>query len=126
LLVLDNFEQVLAAAMLVAELLQAAPRLKLLVTSRAALRLSGEHEYPVPPLALPDPRHPPPLEVLSQYAAVELFIQRAQAVKPGFAVTNANAAAVVEICARLDGLPLAIELAAAHSKLFTPRRYWRG
>jgi predicted ATPase/DNA-binding SARP family transcriptional activator/class 3 adenylate cyclase len=121
LLVLDNFEQVLPAATLVAELLAAASRLKVLVTSRAALRLNGEREFPVPPLAVPGPRQLPALEVLSQYAAVALFIQRAQAVKPGFAVTNENAPAVAEICHRLDGLPLAIELAAARVKLFPPQ-----
>ena len=121
LLVLDNFEQVVAAAPLVAELLAACPRLKCLVTSRVVLRLSGEHEFPVPPLDLPDPRHLPAVETLSQYAAVALFIQRALAVKPDFRVDNANAPAVAEICVRLDGLPLAIELAAARIKLFPPQ-----
>jgi len=121
LLVLDNFEQVVAAAPLVAELLAACPRLKCLVTSRVVLRLRGEYEFPVPPLALPDPRHLPAVEALSQYAAVALFIQRALAVKPDFHVNNANALAVAEICIRLDGLPLAIELAAARSKLFSPQ-----
>jgi predicted ATPase/class 3 adenylate cyclase len=121
LLVLDNFEQVVAAAPLVAELLAACPRLKCLVTSRVVLRLSGEHEFPVPPLELPDPRHLPTVETLSQYAAVTLFIQRALAVKPDFRVDNANAPAVAEICVRLDGLPLAIELAAARLKLLPPQ-----
>jgi predicted ATPase/class 3 adenylate cyclase len=121
LLVLDNFEQVVAAAPLVAELLAACPRLKCLVTSRVVLRLSGEHEFPVPPLDLPDPRHLPAVETLSQYAAVVLFIQRALAVKPDFRVDNANAPAVAEICVRLDGLPLAIELAAARLKLLPPQ-----
>src|SRR5262245_1471679 len=121
LLVLDNFEQVVAAAPLVAELLAACPRLKCLVTSRVVLRLSGEHEFPVPPLELPDPRHLPAVETLSQYAAVALFIQRALAVKPDFQVDNANAPAVAEICVRLDGLPLAIELAAARLKLLPPQ-----
>ncbi|MBA3945073.1 MAG: tetratricopeptide repeat protein [Herpetosiphonaceae bacterium] len=120
LLVLDNFEQVLAAAPDVARLLAAAPRLQVLVTSRAALRLSGEQEYPVAPLALPDRDHLPNLAALTQYDAVALFIQRVCAVKPDFEVTNANALAVAEICARLDGLPLAIELAAARSRLFAP------
>jgi predicted ATPase/class 3 adenylate cyclase len=125
LLLLDNFEHLLAAAPLVAELLAAAPRLKVLLTSRAVLHLRGEKEFPVPPLALPDPKHLPPVgadlvSALSQYAAVELFIQRALDVKPEFVVTNENAPAVAEICVRLDGLPLAIELAAARIKLFPP------
>ncbi|HEU5098510.1 MAG TPA: tetratricopeptide repeat protein, partial [Roseiflexaceae bacterium] len=120
LLLLDNFEQVLDARLLVAELLAAAPGLHVLVTSRAVLRLSGEHEYVVPPLAVPDRRQLPPFEQLTDYDAVRLFIERACAVKADFAVTNANAPAVAEICARLDGLPLAIELAAARSKLFAP------
>ncbi|MGE0545042.1 MAG: tetratricopeptide repeat protein [Dehalococcoidia bacterium] len=121
LLVLDNFEQVLAAAPLLTDLLTACPKLKLLVTSRAALRLSGEHEFPVPPLQLPDPKRLPDLEALSQYEAVTLFIQRAQAARPDFQVTNASAPAVAELCARLDGLPLAIELAAARVKLLSPQ-----
>jgi predicted ATPase len=121
LLVLDNFEHVVAAAPLVAALLAACPPLKCLVTSRVVLRLSGEHEFPVPPLELPDPRHLPTIGTLSQYAAVELFIQRAVAVKPDFRVDNANAQAVAEICVRLDGLPLAIELAAARIKLLPPQ-----
>jgi len=120
LLVLDNFEQVVDAASRVAELLAAPPQLEVLITSRVVLRLRGEQEFQVPPLALPDPKQLPPLEALSQYAAVELFIQRAQDVKPDFQVTNANAPAVAEICHRLDGLPLAIELAAAWIKLFAP------
>jgi predicted ATPase/class 3 adenylate cyclase len=121
LLVLDNFEQVVAVAPLVAELLAACLHLKCLVTSRVVLHLSGEYEFPVPPLELPDPRHLPAVETLSQYAAVELFIQRALAVKPDFRVDNANAPAVAEICVRLDGLPLAIELAAARLKLLPPQ-----
>ena len=121
LLVLDNFEQVATAAPLLADLLRAAPRLKFLVTSRIVLHLYGEHEFPVPPLALADPKHLPPLARLNQYAAVALFIQRAQAVKPDFVVTNESAPAVAEICARLDGLPLAIELAAARVKLLAPQ-----
>jgi predicted ATPase len=121
LLVLDNFEQVLAAAPQVADLLAACPQVKVLVTSRAALHLYGEHEYPVSPLTLPDPQHRPLLESLSQYEAVRLFIERALAVKPDFAVTNANAPAVADICHRLDGLPLAIELAAARIRLLTPQ-----
>ncbi|MDQ5851903.1 MAG: tetratricopeptide repeat protein, partial [Chloroflexota bacterium] len=120
LLLLDNFEQVTPAAPLVADLLAAAPRLTVLVTSRIALHVAGEQEVPVPPLTVPDPKRLPPLERLSQYEAVRLFIQRAQAVKPDFRITQANALAVAEICVRLDGLPLAIELAAARVKLLPP------
>ncbi len=120
LLVLDNFEQVSDAAPLVAELLEAAPRLKALVTSRACLQIYGEAEFPVPPLALPDPRRLPPLERLTQYEAARLFIERARAVKPDFAISDENAPAVAEICVRLDGLPLAIELAAVRIKVLTP------
>ena len=121
LLVLDNFEQVVPAAGVLADLLNAAPRLKILVTSRVVLHLYAEQEYPVPPLALPDSTRLPPPEALHQYAAVTLFIHRARAVKPDFRVTNANALAIAEICARLDGLPLALELAAARVKLFPPQ-----
>ncbi len=120
LLVLDNFEQVVAAAPLLDELLAAAPALKLLVSSREALHLPAEHEYLVPPLALPDLSHLPPAAALADYAAVALFVQRAQATRIDFALTTHNAAAVAEICARLDGLPLAIELAAARIKMFSP------
>ncbi|HJP65708.1 MAG TPA: AAA family ATPase, partial [Actinomycetota bacterium] len=120
LLVLDNFEQVVAAGPAVSELLRSAPGVKVVVTTREALRISGEREYPVPPLGLPDPEHLPDLEALSQYEAVALFIDRATAVKADFAVTNENAPAVAEICARLDGLPLAIELAAARVRILTP------
>src|SRR5262249_50559287 len=121
LLVLDNFEQLLPAAPLLADLLATAPGLKLLVTSRAVLRAPAEHESHDPPLALPDPRHVPSAERLSQYEAVRLFIERAQAVQPEFAVTNENAPAVAAICHRLDGLPLAIELAAARIRLLPPQ-----
>ncbi|HET9416305.1 MAG TPA: adenylate/guanylate cyclase domain-containing protein, partial [Candidatus Limnocylindria bacterium] len=121
LLVLDNFEQVSAAAGEVAGLLTSAPMLTVLVSSRSALRVSGEQEYPVPPLGVPDPAHLPPLAQLSQYEAVALFIERARAVKPTFEVNNDNAPAVAEICVRLDGLPLAIELVAARIRLFTPQ-----
>ena len=122
LLVLDNFEQVIDAAPLVTDLLSAAPRLKVLVTSREVLRLSGEKDYPVPPLSLPDLKRLPPLERLTQYEAVALFIERAVAVRASFTVTNENAPAVAEICYRLDGLPLAIELAAAHVRVLPPQR----
>jgi predicted ATPase/class 3 adenylate cyclase len=121
LLVLDNFEQVLDAGPLIAALLAAAPALKVLVTSREMLHLYGEHEYEVPPLSLPDLHRLPPIERLTQYEAVRLFIERAQAVRSDFAVTGENAPAIAEICVRLDGLPLAIELAAARSKLFPPK-----
>jgi predicted ATPase len=106
----------------ITDLLTAAPRLKVLVTSREVLRLSGETDYPVPPLSLPDPKRLPPLERFTQYDAVALFIERALAVKPAFAVTNENAPAVAEICHRLDGLPLAIELAAARVRVLPPQR----
>ena len=120
LLVLDNFEHLIQAAPIVAELLAISSNLKILVTSRAALRVYGEHEFPVPPLALPDSRSIPTVEVLSQYPAVSLFVQRAVAVKPDFSLNQENAPAVAEICARLDGLPLAIELAAARIKILSP------
>ncbi len=118
LLLLDNFEHVEAAALSVAELLAVCPRLKVLVTSRSVLHVRAEREFSVPPLALPSLAHLPDLAELSQYEAVALFIERAQAVKPSFQVTNSNAPAVAAICARLDGLPLAIELAAARVKYF--------
>lgn len=121
LLVLDNFEQVIDAAADIAALLGGCPRLHLLVTSRTPLHVRGEQELPVPPLALPDRTRPPELAALSQYAAVQLFIQRARDVVPAFTVTNDNAPAIAEICHRLDGLPLAIELAASRIKLLTPQ-----
>ncbi len=120
LLVLDNFEQIVAGAPLLVELLSACPQLKVLVTSRALLRVHGEHEFPVPPLALPDPKHLSDVENLSHYAAVALFVQRAQALKPDFDLTGENASTIAAICTRLDGLPLAIELAAARIKLLPP------
>jgi DNA-binding CsgD family transcriptional regulator len=120
LLLLDNFEHVMKAAPLVLDMLSAAPRLKILVTSREALRLYGEQEYPVPPLALPNLDSEEPPSTLLQYESVALFVQRARAVKPDFSVPDEDATAVAGICARLDGLPLAIELAAAHAKLFSP------
>lgn len=121
LLLLDNFEQVISAAPQLIELLRASPQLKILVTSRAPLRLYGEQEYPVPPLDLPDLRELPSVEKLSHYSAIELFVQRARQVRPGFMLASQNAAAVAEICQRLDGLPLAIELAAAQIRLLTPQ-----
>jgi predicted ATPase len=120
LFLLDNFEHLIAAAPAVAELLAAGPNLKILVTSRAALHVYGEHEFSVPPLALPDSRSARSLELLFQSPAVALFVQRAAAAKPGFELNHENAAAVGEICARLDGLPLAIELAAARVKVLSP------
>src|SRR5215218_6381787 len=121
LLVLDNLEQVLSAVSLLGELLSAASRLKVLATSRIPLGIYGEREYAVPPLAIPDPKRLPDLRALSQYEAVRLFIERAEAAKAGFEITSENAPAVAEICVRLDGLPLAIELAAARIKLLPPR-----
>ncbi len=120
LLLLDNFEHLVAAAPVVGQMLTAGPKLKVLVTSQAPLHIYGEHEFPVPPLALPDPKSIPPLEALSRLPAIALFVQRAQAVKHQFALTNENAPTVAAICARLDGLPLAIELAAARIKLLSP------
>jgi predicted ATPase/class 3 adenylate cyclase len=122
LLVLDNFEQVLESAPLLDALLSAAPGLKVLATSRTALRLYGEHEFPVPPLSLPDTGSPlSPLESLGRYEAIRLFVDRARAIRPDFSLTEENAPAVIEICSRLDGLPLAIELAAARIKLLPPQ-----
>jgi class 3 adenylate cyclase len=120
LLVLDNFEQVRPAALLVDTLLRRAPHLKVLTTSRVPLHLYGEQEHAVPPLALPATQPLPPLERLTQYEAVRLFVERARTVREDFQVTNETAPAVAEICARLDGLPLAIELAAARVRLFAP------
>ncbi|MDP8931343.1 MAG: tetratricopeptide repeat protein, partial [Actinomycetota bacterium] len=121
LLVLDNFEQVAdAAASIVDALLRAAPAVTGLVTSRVPLHLDGEQEFPVPPLTLADPQHLPNLDALAQFESVALFAERAAATKPDFALTAANARAVVEITARLDGLPLAIELAASRVKLLSP------
>jgi predicted ATPase/class 3 adenylate cyclase len=121
LLLLDNFEQVVTAGVQLVDVLAACPQLKILLTSREVLHVHAEHEFPVPSLALPDPGHLPDLAALSHYAAVALFLQRAQAVKPDFKITNTNARAIAEICVRLDGLPLAIELAAARMKLFPPQ-----
>ncbi len=121
LLLLDNFEQIVSAAVQVADLLATCPKLKVLVTSRMVLHVQAEQEFAVPPLSVPDLRHLPDLLALAQYEAVALFIARAQAVKPEFQVRDASAPAVAEICVRLDGLPLAIELAAARSKVLPPQ-----
>jgi predicted ATPase/DNA-binding CsgD family transcriptional regulator len=121
LLLLDNFEQILDAAPELTELLALCPRLRLLVTSRAALRLQGEYEFAVSPLPLPDLKHLPTREKLTQNASISLFVQRAQAIKPDFQVTEANAHSIAEVCIRLDGLPLAIELAAARTRLLSPQ-----
>src|SRR5713226_3395978 len=121
LLLLDNFEQILPAAPALLELLLACPSLKILVTSRAVLHVEGEHEFAVPPLSLPDPLHLPAPEQLLHYAAVALFVERAQAVKPTFVLSEDNATAIAQICIRLDGLTLALELAAARSKLLPPQ-----
>jgi predicted ATPase/DNA-binding CsgD family transcriptional regulator len=121
LLLLDNFEQVVRAAPQVMDLLMVCPQLKVLVTSRQVLHLQAEHLFPVPPLALPDLDHLPERKELAQYAAVSLFLQRAQALLPGFQLTEANARAIAEICVHLDGLPLAIELAAARVRLLPPQ-----
>jgi predicted ATPase len=120
LLLLDNFEHLVQAVPTVAGILAAGPNFKILVTSRAALHLYGEHEFPLPPLTLPDSRSMPSLELLSQCPAVALFVQRATAARPDFELNRENASAVAEICARLDGLPLAIELAAARVKVLSP------
>jgi predicted ATPase len=119
LLVLDNFEQVRGAAEAVVALSERCVSLKVLVTSRARLRVYGELEYPLPPLSLPKPPWPE-AERLAQYDAVRLFIDRARAVQPDFHVTNESAPAVAEICTRVDGIALAVELAAARIKLLTP------
>ncbi len=121
LLVLDNFEQVLEAAPVVGQILATAPRVKAIVTSRSPLHISGEREYAVPPLSTPPLEIPLAPEALTHYAAVALFVERASAVKSDFAVTAENARAIAEICVRLDGLPLAIELAAARVKLLPPQ-----
>ncbi len=120
LLVLDNFEHLVTAAPVVSQLLTVGPNLKIAVTSQAPLHVYGEREFPVPPLTLPDLKSIPALDVLSRLPAIALFVERAGAVKHEFKLTRENAAAVAAICTRLDGLPLAIELAAARIKLLSP------
>src|SRR5438552_3576187 len=121
LLLLDNFEQALSAVPLVSELMAAARGLKVLVTSRALLHVYGEYEMKVPPLSLPQRKYPPLVERLMGLESVQLFVERALAARPGFALTPENAPAVAEICRRLDGLPLAIELAAARVRFYSPQ-----
>ncbi len=120
LLVLDNFEQVVAAAPRLAWLLGACPHLRALVTSRIVLRLSGEQEFSVQPLPLPQVTRRVDLDDLARNPAVSLFVERARAIRPDFTLSETNATAIVEICRRLDGLPLAIELAAARVKVLSP------
>ena len=122
LLILDNFEQIADAATLVGELLAAAPGLKVLVTSRAVLRISGEHEFEVPPLTMPPSGVVLNKENATRYGAVQLFIERARLVRPDFVLTDENAPLIAQICARVDGLPLALELAAARIRLLTPEQ----
>jgi non-specific serine/threonine protein kinase len=121
LLVLDNFEQVAPAATTIATMLDLCPKITILVTSRAPLQVSAEHEFPVPPFALPDMDRLPGFEELAQYDVIQLFSNRARAVQPAFELDERNVAAVASIASRLEGLPLAIELAAARSKVLSPR-----
>jgi non-specific serine/threonine protein kinase len=121
LILFDNFEQLISAAPLLSELLAACPGLKMLVTSRSVLRLRAEHEFAVSPLELPDLNRLPTIDSLKECPSVALFIERAQAVRHDFALTTDNAMAVAEICARLDGLPLSIELAAARIKVLSAK-----
>jgi predicted ATPase len=125
LLLLDNFEQVTSAAPRLAELLAAAPHVKAMVTSRILLNLQGEFEYHVPPLNVPEPGRAQSLDQLTQSEAVQLFIDRAKAAMPNFSVSQASAQSIAEICQRLDGLPLAIELAAARTRLLSPQEMLR-
>ena len=121
LLVLDNFEQVVHGAPFLTLLLAACPGVKVLVTSRVVLRVTGEQEFPVPPMEIPDPRVVTDIAQMTRNDSVALFLQRARAINPAFAITEANAPAILELCRRLDGLPLAIELAAARVKVLSPQ-----
>lgn len=120
LLILDNFEHLLEAAGIIGEMLTGAASLKIIVTSRVVLQVYGEQEFGVPPLDLPEPHNLPSVSRLVKYEAIELFVERARAVKPDFILTDKNAQAVIQICTQLDGLPLALELAAAQIKLMPP------
>ena len=120
LLLLDNFEHLVSAAPFISELLSVGPGLKIVITSQAPLHVYGEHEFPVPALTVPNPNSLPPLDALACLPAIELFVERARAVKHDFTLTKENAPFVAAVCARLDGLPLAIELAAARIKLLSP------
>jgi predicted ATPase/class 3 adenylate cyclase len=120
LLVLDNFEQVIEASPAIATLVRGVPQIRLLITSRSPLRIQGEQEFPVPPLELPDPARPPRPEELTGFEAVALFVERAMAIDPSFVLDQENSGAIAEICRRLDGLPLAIELAASRLRLLSP------
>jgi predicted ATPase/DNA-binding SARP family transcriptional activator len=120
LLVVDNLEHLAEAAGALARLVGRCGQLKVLATSRAPLRVAGEQEYPLAPLALPDTAQPRAATQVAQYEAVQLFLARAQAVQPSFEITDENAAAVAQICVRLDGLPLALELAAARARMLSP------
>lgn len=121
LLLLDNFEQVMAAAPHLVHLLTACSNLRLLITSRASLYLAGGYDYPVPPLSIPNLTQPLDHKLLSQVGSVQLFVQRARAIQHTFQLTSTNASVIAAICARLDGLPLALELAATRIKLLPPQ-----
>ena len=121
LLVVDNFEQVLPAARMLAELTRAAPRSKILVTSRIRLQISTDYEFVVPQLAVPENVAQISCVEIAKYEAVRLFVERARAIKPGFILTEKNVSSVAEICRRLEGLPLAIELAAARIRIISPQ-----
>ena len=121
LLLLDNFEHLLEAAPVVTDLIRGRPGLTVLTTSRAPLRVSGEQEFPVAPLPVPDPAHLPGIDVLASYAAITLFVDRAIGVKPDFGLSPDNASSIAAICALLDGLPLAVELAATRVRTLPPR-----